>query len=244
MHKLRIQHCCYQSSIRHHYHQPTPSLTPTTKEFQQEIPPFLRHHPPPKNIILGAGALIGSYGHHVRHAGWPATQLRATCELITLNQEAIIHLDTRCEWGCVPASMAKLHIKKKHLQDIPECKSANGELTITQKKQLEWYCWSSGFWSSSSLLKDFKARQVAKTDPGEADITCQILAYNLLNYSAQNRGILFTCDIKTRWLAGNIVSVNQIPGCCISLCLLSWHCVAPYAYPSPVAPSRGTQYEG
>ena len=30
---------------------------------------------------------------------------------------------TRCEWGCVPASMAKLHIKKKHLQDIPECKS-------------------------------------------------------------------------------------------------------------------------
>lgn len=56
--------------------------------------PFLEAPPTSQNIVLGAQALIGSDGHHVRHAGWPATQLRATCELITLNQEAIIHLDT------------------------------------------------------------------------------------------------------------------------------------------------------
>lgn len=111
------------------------SFTPTTKEFQQEIPPFLRHHPPPKNIVLGARALIGSDGHHVRHAGWPATQLRATCELITLNQEAIIHLDTLDASEVVfRLQLAKLHIKKKYVQDIPECESANGELTSTKEK--------------------------------------------------------------------------------------------------------------
>lgn len=111
------------------------SFTPTTKQFQQEIPPFLRHHPPPKNIVLGARALIGSDGHHVRHAGWPATQLRATCEFITLNQEAIIHLDTLDASEVVfRLQLAKLHIKKKYVQDIPECESTNGELTSNKEK--------------------------------------------------------------------------------------------------------------